>query len=135
MRILIDTNVVLDLLARRDPFAQAAARLFQQIQQEKIEGYIAAHAIPTIDYILRRELPPQQRRKALIRLLSRIQVAAVDQQVIQEALVSDFKDFEDAVTHAAAVAVKAECVITRDPKCFVNSTIPILDPEVFLAQF
>ena len=69
-----------------------------------------------------------------MRLLTRIQIAAVDQQVIQAALVSDFKDFEDAVTHAAAVAIKAECIITRDPKCFVNSTIPTLDPEVFLTQ-
>lgn len=134
MRLLIDTNVVLDLLARRHPFAQAAAKLFQQIHQQQLEGYVCAHAIPTLDYILRRQLSPQQRRAALLRLLTRIQVAAVDQQVIQAALVSDFKDFEDAVTHAAAVAIKAECIITRNPKCFVNSTIPILDPEVFLAQ-
>lgn len=69
-----------------------------------------------------------------MRLLNRIQVAAIDQQVIQGALVSDFKDFEDAVTHASAVHVQAECIITRDPKCFVNSTIAVLDPEVFLAQ-
>lgn len=84
---------------------------------------------------MRRQLSSEQRRKALIRLLARIQIAAIDQQVIQEALVSDFKDFEDAVTHAAAVAVKAECIVTRDPKCFINGTIAILDPEVFLAQF
>lgn len=125
---------MLDLLARRHPFVQAAARIFQQIQQENLQGYVAAHAIPTIDYILRRQLSPEQRRTVLMRLLTRIQVAAVDRQVIQEALISEIKDFEDAVTHAAAVAIEAECIITRDPKCFVKSTIPILDPEVFLAQ-
>lgn len=126
---------MLDLLARRQPFARAAAKLFQRISEKQIAAYIAAHAIPTIDYVLRRQLSSERRRKTLLRLLTRIQVAAVDQRVIQEALISEFRDFEDAVTYAAALAVHAECIVTRDSKCFGSSTIPILDPELFLAQY
>lgn len=79
-------------------------------------------------------MPQDQRRTTLTRLLNRVRVAAIDQAVIQEALVSNLMDFEDAVTHAAAVAISAEFIVTRNVNDFANGTIPALDPELFLAQ-
>ena len=133
MKILIDTNVVLDLLLRRRPFALAAAKVFKLVNSFGVEAYLSAHAITTIDYVLRKVMPQEQRRTTLTRLLSRLDVAPIDRAVFQEALVSNLKDFEDAVTHAAAVAISAEFIVTRNTRDFVNGTIPALDPELFLA--
>ena len=134
MKLLIDTNVVLDLLMRRRPFSPAAAKVFKLVRSGGVEAYLSAHAITTIDYVLRKVMPQDQRRTTLIRLLSRVSVAPLDQAVIQEALVSNLRDFEDAVTYAAAVAISAEFIVTRNGKDFANGTIPALDPELFLAQ-
>jgi predicted nucleic acid-binding protein len=134
LKILIDTNVVLDLLMRRHPFGPAAAKVFQLASWGGVEAYLSAHAITTIDYILRKAMAREQRRATLTRLLNRVSVAPVDRAVVQSALVSELGDFEDAVTHAAAVAVNAEFIVTRNTNDFANSTIPALVPELFLAQ-
>ena len=134
MKFLIDTNVVLYLLMRRLPFGPAAAKVFKLVRSEAVEAYLSAHAITTIDYVLRKVMPQDQRRTTLTRLLNRVRVAAIDQAVIQEALVSNLRDFEDAVTHAAAVAISAEFIVTRNANDFANGTIPAIDPELFLAQ-
>lgn len=133
MKILIDTNVVLDLLMRRRPFGLLAAKVFKLARSGDVDAYISAHTVTTIDYVLR-VIQPEQRRATLIRLLSRIGVATIDHAVVQEALLSTLKNFEDAVTHSAADAVGANLIVTRNVKDFSGSKVPALDPALFLAQ-
>ena len=98
-RILYDTNVVLDvLLARREHLAASAAAL-ALVEAGRIEGYVAAHAVTTIAYLLQRQVGTARSRAVLAHLLSRLRVAAVTERTVRTAL-SAFHDFEDAVCHA-----------------------------------
>ena len=132
-RLLFDTDVVLDVLLQRQPYFPASALALDQVGQDKVEGYIAGHAITNLFYLLRRHLGSDQSREVLVKLMSKMRVAAVTDAVVREALSSPFPDFEDAVAHAAAKAVGTEAIVTRNLKDFRNGTVPAMLPEVFLA--
>lgn len=136
MKILIDTNVAIDLLAERQPFVAEAIQVFALVDSGRIEAYLSAHAVTTLDYVLRKDVGRQGSRVALHHLLTQIKVkvAPVNPTVIDEALVSNFSDFEDGVTHAAARAVNAQIIVTRDVKDFTASDISVLEPSLFLAR-
>jgi PIN domain len=127
---LYDTNVVLDVLWPRPEFLVNSSAALNLVATGQIEGYLAAHAVTTIDYLARRS--PTYSRASIASLLRHLKIAAVNQSVIQEALVSPMKDFEDAVTHAAAYAVGASFIVTRNTKDFSGSEIPALEPTLFL---
>ncbi|MBD2448867.1 PIN domain-containing protein [Nostoc sp. FACHB-152] len=131
--ILFDTDVVLDVLLQRQPFFTASALAIDTVAQGKVEGYLAAHTITNLFYILRKHLGSEKSRETLNTLMSKLQVAAVTDAVIREALASSFTDFEDAVTHASARAAGIEAIVTRNIKDFRLATIPVMLPEVFLA--
>ncbi|MBD2776711.1 PIN domain-containing protein [Iningainema tapete] len=132
-RVLFDSDVVLDVLLQRQPFFAASALALDTVPQEKVEGYLAAHAVTNMFYLLRRHLGSEKSREALNTLMSKMRVAAVTDAVIRSALTSSFADFEDAVTHAAAISEGIEAIATRNIKDFRMGTIPAMLPEVFLA--
>ena len=131
-RILVDTNVVLDVLLNREPFADASAAVWAGIETGSWHGMLAAHAVTTIHYIVRREMGSARSRRTISALLKVFKVAAVDDVVIEEALRLAFADFEDAVTAAAAQATGCEYIVTRDPKGFRDSPVKAVMPEVLL---
>ena len=94
-------------------------------------GYLSAHAVTTLDYILRRHLNAAESKALLTTLLQKIQVAAVNQAIIQQALQEDFTDFEYAVCHAAAEATQADIIVTRNIKDFEHSRLPVMMPAEF----
>jgi len=131
-RVLYDTNVVLDVLLEREPFfTQSAAAL--NAAAGRVDGFLAAHAVTTIAYMLQRRFGTQRTREALARLLSRLTVAAVTDSTVRAALVSATADFEDAVCYHAALDAQVDVVVTRDPAGFAANTIPTLAPGAFLA--
>ncbi len=103
LRVLFDLNVVLDVLARRQPHYADAARLWAYVESGQIEGLLAAHSVTMLFYVLRRHLGLPQAKSALHDVLQVFRVAAVDQAVIKAALILGWNDFEDAV-QATAVA-------------------------------
>ena len=127
-RILLDTNVVLDVLLDRHPHAEASASVWMAVETGISEGFLAAHAVTTIHYLLRKEMGIKARR-IVSAILSVFGVAPVDTAVIQEALQLPLADFEDAVTAAAARLAGCECIVTRDPKGFRGSPVRSLTPE------
>ena len=131
-RILVDTNVVLDVLLNRKPFADASASIWAEIETGSWSGMLAAQAVTTIHYIVRREMDPAKSRRTISALLKVFKVAAVDDAVIEDALRLAFTDFEDAVTAAAAQAAGCEYIVTRDPKGFRGSPVRAVTPEVLL---
>jgi len=128
-RILFDTNVVLDVLLDRQPDARASAAAWAAIETGTPEGMLAAHAVTTIHYLIRKEMGTLKARRIVSSLLRVFGVAAVDGVVVQEALQSPLSDFEDAVTAAAARLAGCECIVTRDPKGFRGSPVRSLTPE------
>ncbi len=131
-RVLFDTNVVLDVLLDRRPYVEASAAAWAAVERGALEGMLAAHAVTTIHYLLRKELGNVKARGILSAVLNVFRVAAVDHAVVQEALQLPASDFEDAVAAAAARAAGCECIVTRDPKGFRGSPVPSLTPEAVL---
>lgn len=130
MRILFDTNVILDLLLEREPFIKQAALLFSKVEKGEIVGIACATAFTTVYYLLRKKLSHQKAKEYIDLLLSLLDVAAVNRTVIETAknLVS-FKDFEDAVVYASALHSNCNCIVTRNTKDFPESEVPVLLPE------
>jgi predicted nucleic acid-binding protein len=132
-RILFDTNVVLDVLLDRQPHVEASAAAWAAVETGISEGLLAAHAVTTIHYLIRKEMGTVKARRILSAMLRVFGVAAVDGAVIQEALQLTFSDFEDAVTAAAARSAGCECIVTRDPKGFRGSPVRSFIPEAVTA--
>lgn len=132
MKILIDTNIVLDLLLEREPFIEDAIVLFEQIEQGKLEGYIAATTITNIFYIIRKTEGCEVAIAAIHRLLIGLQFCAVDRQTIETALSIGLKDFEDSIQLACAILSQLDGIVTRDRNDFIGSNLPIYSPTEIL---
>ena len=128
-RILFDTNVVLDVLLDRQPYVEASAAAWAAVETGIVEGLLAAHAVTTVHFLVRKEKGNIKAKRIISAILSVFGVATVDSVVIQEALQLPFSDFEDAVTAAAARVAGCECIVTRDPKGFRRSPVRALTPE------
>jgi len=133
LRVLVDTNVVLDVLLDRRPFAQAATRIFALVEELRIEGFLCATTVTTVDYLLGQALAPATARDALQRLLDLFEIAPVNRPVLEQALRSGITDFEDAVVEQAGRLVSVDAITTRNGKDFTKSTVPIFDPAELLS--
>lgn len=129
MRVLIDTNIVLDFLQEREPFVENAAKLFECIDAREIEGFIAATTITNIYYIIRRVAGKAVAQDAITQVLNDLNICAVDLEILEQALALNFEDFEDAVQYACAVAHGVDAIVTRDASGFINAEIPVVLPE------
>jgi len=136
-RVLFDSDVLLDVLAQRQPFVIASAQALNMVTVTKMEmqikGYVSGHAVTNIFYVLRRQIGSEMARDAISRLLLHLQVASITDEVIRAALQSSMTDFEDAVSSEAANAVGVEIIVTRNKSDFVASSVPAMLPEEFLA--
>lgn len=135
LRVLVDANVALDVLAKREPHYLTSAAVWALAEQGEIEGLLAAHSVTTLHYLLAKHLDPPQANLAISRLLQVFNVAAVDQNVILKALALGWKDFEDAVQMAAALNSQADYFVTRNPKDFKDGLVRVLQPGDLLALF
>lgn len=131
-RVLFDSDVLLDILAQRQPFVLASARALDTVMKQQAQGYISGHAVTNIFYILRRPIGSEVARRLLDRLLQQLEVASVTDKVIRQALNSSIADFEDAVTSSVAIAANLEIIVTRNKPDFAASLIPAMLPEEFL---
>ena len=134
MKVLIDTNIVLDVLLARHPFVKASAAVFGLAERSEMTGILCATTVTTIDYLLTQSLSKTESRKALRSLLELFEIAAVNRPVIEEALKSRVADFEDAVLEQAALQAEADFIVTRNAKDFRASAVSALDPESLLAM-
>jgi predicted nucleic acid-binding protein len=128
-RLLVDTNVVLDVLLDRQPHVTASAALCAAVETGKAEGLLAAHSVTTVHHLLSRELGEAGAKQYLRTLLEIFAIAPVDGAVLQQAMQSSGQDFEDSVTAAAAHASGCHLIVTRDPKGFRRSPVRALDPR------
>jgi predicted nucleic acid-binding protein len=131
-RILFDTNVVLDVLLDRKPHIQASAAAWAAVESGVWEGMLAAHAVTTIHYLIRKERGNVGAKRIVSAILRVFKIAAVDGAVVQDALALPFGDYEDAVTAVAAKLAGCDFVITRDPKGFRGSPVRALTPEAVM---
>jgi predicted nucleic acid-binding protein len=131
--VLVDINILLDVLQKREPFFEASAHLLAAIETGQIRGYIAAHTVTTLFYLIQKGNSGAEARAILTNLLQFLEIAAVDQGTIEQALNLSFRDFEDAVQMVTAVQCKVDCLITRNLKQYRPALLPVMQPVDFLA--
>jgi predicted nucleic acid-binding protein len=133
--IFVDTNILVDLIADRKPFSKNAIGIFKLAEAKKINLFTSSHSIATTYYLLSKYVDQKKLREVLLGLMEVVQVVEIDQQILKQALMSNFKDVEDAIQlFCASSKSKMECIITRNLKDFKTSRIKVLSPEVFLEQ-
>lgn len=133
MRILIDTNVILDAMISRSPFAEAAQKLFIMAAEETINAYITANSITYIYYILHKHLHDYERcRQEIHKLIKIFNILDVNGSDCEKALEMPMADYEDALLAACAKRGKMDCIVTRNVKDFSNSSVRAMLPDDFL---
>ncbi|MBM3143709.1 MAG: PIN domain-containing protein [Chloroflexi bacterium] len=133
LRVLVDVNIVLDVLAERQPHYEASARVWAAVESGVADGLLAAHTLTTLFYLLSKHSSRTQATQSLHDLLNVFSVAQVDEGVIRQALALGWVDFEDAAQMAAASSSGADYLITRNPKDFEDGLLPVLQPGDLLA--
>lgn len=134
MRVLVDTNVVLDVLLARRPFVVASAAVFGLIEQSRLEGLLCATTLTTIDYLLAQAMPRPAARQAVRKLLALFEIAPVNRAVLEEALRGKVTDFEDAVLDQAGRLAGADLIVTRNLADFRLASLKALGPDELLAS-
>jgi predicted nucleic acid-binding protein len=128
-RILVDTNVILDVLLDREPHLAASAAIWIAVETGVVQGLLAAHAVTTIHYLISKQLGAAKARRIMGAVLRVFAVAPVDMAVLREALQSTAPDFEDSVTASAAQLAGCDLIVTRDIRGFRGAGVRVLTPE------
>lgn len=135
MRVLFDTNVLLDALLAREPCLADAAFLLAAIESGQIQGFVSATAITDVYYIVERHTRnPEIALQAIIQLLKLMEICPIDRPVLETALALGLTDFEDAIQVAAALTFGLQSIVTRDTTGFHGSPIPVINPILLRAQ-
>jgi len=127
-RVLIDTNVVLDVLLDREPFVEDAAAIWQAVEDQTIQGYVAATTLTNIYYIAHKLKGAAIARLAVSEILTVMRVCAVDDATLRAALALPLTDYEDAVQVACALAADVDAIVTRDADGFIPSPVQVIAP-------
>lgn len=131
-RVFIDTDIILDLFARRDPFYIHASQLFTMIDEGLIEGCVSSLIFSNLFYILRTHASKDEAVMHLHRLKALVTVLAVDEKAVSLALVSDFSDYEDAIQYYTALNHDVDIITTRNVKDFIKGDIPVMTAEEYV---
>jgi len=132
-KVMIDLNVILDVLQERRPFYDASAALLTSAETERIDGYIAAHSVTALFYLIQKRKSSSEARATITNLLQFLKIAPLDQSTIEQSLNLDYKDFEDAVSMMSALQCRADYLITRNIKDFQPALPPVIQPVDFMA--
>jgi len=132
MKLMLDTNIVVDVLSRRDGYEESL-QLVKYCELGKVEGFVSAVTVTDVMYILRKHIDPSLVREAVQTLLLIVDVANVLKSDITSAFTSDMKDYEDAVQASCAERVKADYIVTRNIKDFASSPMPAILPSTALS--
>lgn len=134
MKVLIDTNIVLDVLLNRKPFVEDAVKAFRQAEKGQLEAYITASSVTDLVYILRKAYSLNEIKTHLKEMFQFIKIARINPSMLAAALDKDAPDFEDAVIMECARQNGVEMIITRNKSDFKNSDAPCLSLEEWVKQ-
>lgn len=132
MRVLLDTDVVLDYLPEREPFAELAGQLFELIAQGTCDGYVSGITPINVFYLGRKDKGIVKARESVGYLLTAVRVCPVNQAVLNGASALPLADYEDAVQHASATTSHLDAIVTRNVSDYKNAPLPVFAPADFL---
>jgi len=134
VKVLIDTNVILDVLCGRTEFLEASSKVWKYCEVNKITGVISALSIPNIVYILRKELDPDKTKEIIDRLFLIFEVAELKAEDLRKAAEMKTSDYEDAIQMCCAARINANFIVTRNIRDFVSSTVPAVKPSELIER-
>ncbi len=132
-RLFLDTNVLLDHLLDREPFADDATALWSMAERREVVGLVSAISFNFVYFIVRHEAGERAARRAIKGMRDIFEIVEVDAQIIHQAIDSGFGDFEDGMQHACALRGRASHLVTRDLPGFRRSQVPVVRPDVYLS--
>ncbi|HZY37616.1 MAG TPA: PIN domain-containing protein [Mucilaginibacter sp.] len=132
--LFIDSDILLDLILKRNPFYEWALGLFFLIDEKKYSGCTSVHSLLNVHYIAKKTVGEKSARASIKLLSNKINIVQENLSIVEKALESDISDFEDAVQHYAAVSAGTNFIITRNIKDYKHAAIPVLTAEQFLRQ-
>lgn len=133
MRILVDTNIILDVLLKREPHNKAAQVILTKCADREITGYLAAHSIPNIFYVLRKDYSQEERRKFIRNLCEIFRISDLNAEKIVSAIDNEqFWDFEDCLQEECAAAETVDYIVTRNSGDFKLSRVKVIEPDEFV---
>jgi predicted nucleic acid-binding protein len=134
VKVLIDTNVIVDVALEREPFYAESDRILTFVEEGEIQGYVSASTFSDLYYIIRRDKGRDWTLEFLRQLATFCQVATVDNSVISIALTCNFKDFEDAIQYSTAVINLIDAIVTRNPRDFPVNIPRIVTPNQLILE-
>lgn len=134
MKVVFDTDVILDVMLNREPFAKAAIQLMNAVEKRICSGAVCATTVTNLFYIGRQAKGAEATREDIRRLLILMDVATVNKRVLQSALADEIQDFEDAVVHQSALDDRSHGIVTRNKGHFAKARLPVFTPEELLAM-
>lgn len=132
MKVLFDTNVILDLLLDREPFSAEAIQLTQNVEMEVLIGYLPATTVTTLQYLACKVVGKAKANAEIKKLLTLFEVAPVNRTVLESALNNGFSDFEDSVLYEAAHHQGIQSIVSRNVKDFSQAKMPVYTPQQLL---
>ena len=132
MKLFLDTNVIIDVIASREPFVEDSRNVLSLCEQGRADGVISALTLCTISYVLRKYAAPGTLRRKIRDLRNLLPPIDLTTSLLDRAISSTIADFEDAVQFYSAVYSDADYIITRNAKVFPQDSIPVLSPAAFL---
>jgi predicted nucleic acid-binding protein len=131
-RVFVDTDIVLDLLSFREPFYIHAANLFSMADKNEINLFVSSLAFANLNYILSKQFSADQARKRLLKFKTLVNVLSVNEKIIELALSSDFRDFEDGIQYFAAMEEGITIILTRNLKDYKTAEVSVMTAEEYL---
>ena len=133
MKILVDTNVILDVWLRREPFWQDSAKVLSSVESGELIGLLCPTTVTTLHSLGHKTLGETKARELIAQLLSLFELGELTKEVFDCALGSEIADFEDAVLEAVAMQSKVECIVTRNIRDFRKSRVSAKEPQEILS--
>ncbi|MGK6350888.1 type II toxin-antitoxin system VapC family toxin [Parapedobacter sp. DT-150] len=128
--VFVDTNILIDLLADRPPFSKYAVEIFDLAEKKEVKLFTSSHSFATSHYLLKKFIDEEKLREILHDLLNYLTIVPIDYHIIKRSLLSDHKDFEDAIQIMAATSVvDLDYIVTRNIKDFKKAPVPVLPPD------
>ncbi len=131
-KIFLDTNIILDFLGEREGFYEASAKIMTLADKKKIQVYTSPSSISNVFYVLTRYENSKIALEKIRKFKLLCSMSVMDDEVVEKAINSNFKDFEDAMQYFSALASNCNIIITRNEKDFKNAMIPVMNAESYL---
>lgn len=134
MKIFLDTNIILDVLTKREPHYEMSAKVFELCRRQYVEGIVSSLSFPTMAYVLRKEMDLERIFHSFEMLTKFFKISIVDKKVVTEAIASKRPDIEDSMQYFSALTSNADCIISRDKTGFKGLDLEVFSPTEFMGK-